>query len=270
MLSVDPGDVIALPTGTSLIALYHQNSKGNRLYAGGDKVSDDTDLKASVSLLRLVRFIDVGGLTVATQAILPYGKVELDNSSGNQQSVSNSGFGDPIIGATTWLVSDPTSRTWIGVPIYLSLPVGDYGSDRGGINIGENRWKAIFQLGLAKGLSDRIFVELIGEYAIYGDNDDYYGKTLKQDDAVSAMGHLTYKITASSSVSISYYHSWNGESEVDGFNRADEQNNSRWLATVSSWVSPDFNIQFQYGQDIQVENGLRKDGQFNIRLAKLF
>lgn len=268
-LAVDPGDVVAQPIGTSVAVLYYQNASSDKLYSAGDFI-DNADLETNIGLLRLGRYVEVGSFTVLPQIVLPYGRLGLGQSQGNQPPVSDTGFGDPIIGATTWVVSDPESKTWFGLPFYLFLPAGDYESDRGPFNIGENRWKAVLQAGYAKGLFDRFLVELIGEYAVFGKNDDYYGMTMKQDETISFSGNFTYQLTAKTTMSMSYYHTFEGETQVEGIDQSDRKNNSRWLASVASWIAPRVNIQLQYGQDIHVENGLKESDRFNIRLAKLF
>lgn len=269
-LAVDPNDVIAPPTGTTITALYSINSKSNKLYNDGDMVLNNADLQTNIGLLRLGHNFKVAGLQVMPQVLLPYGRLDLGNDLGNQPARTQSGFGDPIIGATTWLIADPESKTWLGIPAYISLPMGKYEAQHGAFNIGENRWKAITQLGFAKGLTDKIYVEAIGELSFYGKNDNFYGMKMQQDPTQSLMGHLTYKVSDKTSMSMSYYHTFGGESKVDGIDQSDAKNNNRWLATASSWIAPGLNIQLQYGQDIHVKNGLKQSDRINLRLAKVF
>lgn len=269
-IAVDPGDVVAPPTGTSIAALYLQNTKSNKLYSDGNLITNQADLKTTVGLLRLGHVMEVAGFKVLPQVILPYGHMDLGKDLGAQPAMRTTVFGDTLIGATAWLVSDPESKTWFGIPFYLSLPTGEYDGNQGPFNIAENRWKATLQAGYAKGLSDKFLVEVIGEYSMYGKNDDFYGKSMEQKASQSLMGHLTYKATAKTSLSMSYFHTIGGETKVDGFNQSDRKNNSRWLATASTWVAPGLNVQLQYGQDLDVKNGLKQSDRINLRLAKLF
>lgn len=269
-LAVDPNDVIAPPAGTTITALYSVNSKSNKLYSNGDVVLNNADFQTNIGLLRLGHNFDVAGFKVMPQLLLPYGRIDLGNDLGAQPARTRSGFGDPVIGATTWLIADPESRTWLGIPAYISLPMGEYDVQHGAFNIGENRWKAITQLGYAKGLTDKIYVEAIGEVSFYGKNDNFHGMKMQQDPTQSLMGHLTYKLSDKTSMSMSYYHTFGGESKVDGIEQSDRKNNNRWLATASHWVAPGVNIQLQYGQDIDVKNGLKQSDRINLRLAKLF
>jgi len=269
-LAVDPNDVVAPPTGTTITALYSLNTKSSKLYSDSNMVLNNVDFKTNIGLLRLGHVYDVGGFKILPQLLVPFGRIDLAKDLGAQSAVKHTGFGDPIIGATAWLVANPESKTWFGIPIYLSVPAGDYDGSTGPFNIGENRWKLITQAGVAKGLTDKLLAEVIGEVSFYGKNDDFYGRTMKQESSQSLMGHLTYKATEKTSLSVSYYHTLGGETKVDGIKQDDSKNTNRWLATASTWFAPGWNFQVQYGQDIDVKNGIKEDHRVNLRLAKLF
>ena len=61
-----------------------------------------------------------------------------------------------------------------------------------------------------------------------------------------------------------------GESKLNGIDQSDRKNNNRWLATASTWVAPGLNIQLQYGQDIETQNGFKQGDRINLRLPKVF
>ncbi|WP_235595634.1 transporter [Pseudomonas syringae] len=52
--------------------------------------------------------MDIGGITVDPQILLPFGHV-YDARIGGQSLGSASGMGDPIVGATFWLVNQPSA-----------------------------------------------------------------------------------------------------------------------------------------------------------------
>lgn len=269
-LAVDPNDVIAPPSDITFTAFYSVNSKSDKLYRNGNVVLNDADLQTNMGVLRLGHNFDIAGLKVMPQLVVTYGHIDLGRNLVSQPARSSTGFGDPVIGATTWLIADPESRTWLGIPAYLSIPMGDYDGQHGAFNIGENRWKAITQLGYAKGITDKVFVEAIGELSFYGKNNNFNGMKMQQDPSQSLMGHLTYKVNDKTSISMSYYHTFGGESRLNGIDQSDRKNNNRWLATASTWVAPGLNIQLQYGQDIETKNGFKQGDRVNLRLAKVF
>lgn len=269
-IATDPGDYTPLPAGTSLGILYGQYATRDRLYADGDQVSIDAGLDTTIGLARFVHYIDVGGVIVDPQMIVPFGEVELTEPFGPLEPTSGSGVGDPIIGATAWVVNAPETQQWLGLSAFVSVPLGRYDADRGPVNVGENRWKGIFQAGYTKHLTTKIVMDLIGEYSIYGDNDDFLGLRRKQDDAQSLQSHLRYLLLSNSHVALSYYHSFGGETTLDGMDQDDKVNTNRWLATYATFVDPTTQFQIQAGRDIHVENGFEENVRVNLRILKAF
>lgn len=201
---------------------------------------------------------------------IPFGEVDLRSPFGPLEPQSASGAGDPLIGASAWLANDSERQQWFALTASVSIPVGQYDSNQGPVNLGENRWKGIFQAGYVKGFGDNVMLDLIGEYAVYGDNDDFLGLRREQDDAQSLQAHLSYLFNPHTRVALSYYHSFGGETTVAGINQDDKQDNNRWLATFATFVHPTIQLQAQYGQDINLENGFKEDQRINLRLVKVF
>ena len=230
----------------------------------------DAGLNTIIGLARFVHYMDIGGVIVDPQIIVPFGKVELEEPFGPLQPTSESGVGDPIIGATAWVLNNPDDQQWVGLSAFASVPVGQYDDDKGPVNIGENRWKGIFQAAYVKHLSNSVVLDLIAEYSVYGDNDDFLGFKREQEDAQSLQGHLRYLLSKQSHVALSYYHSFGGETTVGGQDQDDRVNTNRWLATYATFVDPTVQLQVQAGQDINVENGFEEDTRVNFRVLKVF
>ena len=269
-IATDPGDYTPLPAGVNLGILYGQYATRDTVYADGDKVPVDAGLNTIIGLARFVHYMDIGGVIVDPQIIVPFGKVELEEPFGPLQPTSESGVGDPIIGATAWVLNNPDDQQWVGLSAFASVPVGQYDDDKGPVNIGENRWKGIFQAAYVKHLSNSVALDLIAEYSVYGDNDDFLGFKREQEDAQSLQGHLRYLLSKQSHVALSYYHSFGGETTVGGQDQDDRVNTNRWLATYATFVDPTVQLQLQAGQDINVENGFEEDTRVNIRVLKVF
>ncbi|MDP3536403.1 MAG: transporter [Halomonas sp.] len=269
-IATDPGDYVPLPEGSNLGLLYLQYASRDSVYANGDQLPGGAGLDTHIGLARLIHYLDIGGYTVNPQVILPFGKVNLTSPFGPLEPESATGIGDPMIGATAWLVNNPEQQQWFGLSAFASIPFGQYDSHKGPVNVGENRWKGIFQAGYVTGLSDHFMLDLIAEYAIYSNNDDFLGIRREQDDSQSLQTHFRYLLNPQSHIALSYYHTFGGETTVGGVQQDDELNNNRWLATFSTFVQPTLQLQAQYGQDIGVENGFKEDQRFNLRLAKVF
>lgn len=269
-IATDPGDYVPLPEGTNLGLLYLQHATRDAAYTNGDRLPGEARLDTTIGLARFIRYLEIGGYTVNPQVILPFGEVDLKSPFGPLEPQSASGVGDPLVGATAWLLNEPEQQRWFGISAFASLPVGQYDARQGPVNLGENRWKGIFQAGYVTGLGDHFMLDLIGEYAIYGDNDDFLGTRLEQDDSQSLQAHLRYLVSPQSHVALSYYHAFGGETTVGGIAQDDALNNNRWLATFATFVQPTLQLQAQYGQDIDVESGFKEARRFNLRLARVF
>lgn len=269
-IATDPGDYTPLPEGVNLGILYGQYATSDAAYADGDKALAEAGLDTTIGLARFVHYMDIGGIIVDPQIIVPFGKVELTEPFGPLQPTSESGVGDPIIGATAWFHNNPDDQEWAGLSAFVSVPVGQYDEDKGPVNIGENRWKGIFQAAYVKHLSNSVVLDLIAEYSVYGDNDDFLGFKREQEDAQSLQGHLRYLLSKQSHIALSYYHSFGGETTVGGLEQDDRVNTNRWLATYATFVDPTVQLQVQAGQDIDVENGFKEDTRVNFRVLKVF
>ncbi|HEV8078248.1 MAG TPA: transporter, partial [Marinobacter sp.] len=269
-IATDPGDYTPLPAGVNLAILYGQHTTRDAVYANGNKAPVDAGLDTTIGLARLVHYMDIGGVIVDPQIIVPFGKVELKEPFGPLQPTSETGVGDPIIGATAWFLNNPDDQEWAGLSAFVSVPVGQYEAAKGPVNVGENRWKGIFQAAYVKHLSSSVVLDLVAEYSVYGDNDDFLGLNREQDDAQSLQGHLRYMLPIQSHIALSYYHSFGGETTVAGLDQDDRVNTNRWLATYATFVDPTVQLQFQAGQDIDVENGFKEDTRLNFRVLKVF
>ncbi|QTN42180.1 transporter [Marinobacter salsuginis] len=269
-IATDPGDYTPLPEGVNLGILYGQYATRDTVYADGDSVPADAGLDTTIGLARFVHYMDIAGVIVDPQIIVPFGKVELKEPFGPLQPTSETGVGDPIIGATAWVLNNPDDQRWVGLSAFASVPVGQYNKDKGPVNIGENRWKGIFQAAYVQHVSNNVVLDLIAEYSVYGDNDDFLGFKREQDDAQSLQGHLRYLLSKQSHVALSYYHSFGGETTLGGQEQDDRLNTNRWLATYATFIEPTVQLQVQAGQDISVENGFKEDARVNFRVLKVF
>jgi hypothetical protein len=269
-IATDPGDYTPLPVGVNLGLLYGQYATRDTAYADGDKVPADAGLDTTIGLARFVHFMDIGGVIVDPQIIVPFGKVDLKEPSGPLQPTSESGVGDPIVGATAWVINNPDDQEWVGLSAFVSVPVGQYDENKGPVNVGENRWKGIFQAGYVKHLNNNVALDLLAEYSVYGDNDDFLGFKREQEDAQSLQAHLRYLLSKKSHVALSYCHSFGGETTVGGLDQDDRVNTNRWLATYATFIDPTVQLQVQAGQDLDVKNGLKEDARLNLRVLKVF
>lgn len=269
-ITTDAGDYAALPAGVDLGIVYAQHTERDAFYVGGDKLPGRFRLETDIGLLRWVHYTKIGDFVIDPQVILPFGTVRLKTPFGPLGKTTASGVGDPLIGATLWLLNRSEAQQWFGVTAAVSVPVGNYDDDKGPVNIGENRWKGIFHAGYVTALPGNLMLDLIGEYAVYGDNDDFLGMKRKQDPSYGIQTHLRYLFSPTTHVALSYYHDFGGKTRVGGVSQNDRMDNNRWLAGFATFVAPTVQLQAQYGRAISVENGPRESSRFNLRVVKVF
>ncbi len=269
-VTVDAGDYTRLPDGTNLAVLYMQHTTGSDLYVNGDKVSENADLDVNVSILRGVRFMDVGNFTVAPQFLLPIGEVKTGGDLAGLESTN--GIGDLIFAPTFHMIQDPERKKSFAFTPWLYMPTGNYDHDNAINALGENRWKLALQLGYITPINDKWTLDLIGDVMLFGENDDFSpaGLSLKQDPLYEVQTHLRYSISPTTYFAGMVSHSWGGETEIEGVDQDNRQQRTKALLTVGHFLSPTWQVVASYGQDIEVEDGVKEDHRFNLRLLKVF
>lgn len=268
-VSVDAGDYDYVPAGTRLGLLYYQYSSGDTLYAGGHRVSDNAGVRAQVGILRAVKYVDIGGITVAPQFLLPFGSVQTAGDLGGA-SVRN-GVGDLILASTVFLYKDERRRV-LGVTPWLWLPTGQYDRHRTLNPFGENRWKFALQAAGVLPLGESFTLDLVGDVQFYGDNRDFGpgSQTLSQRRSWDLQSHLRYHLSPATAFSVSLSQLSGGETEVDGVAQNDRQRRSRASIGASHFFAPGWQVLGSLGKDLTVDNGVREDVRVNLRLLNVF
>jgi hypothetical protein len=269
-ITTDPGDYAPLPPGTKIGLLYYQHAERNSYYVNGDKMPVPFELVTDIGLARYVNYTKLGDMTANWQFVIPFGKVDLRTPFGPLAEQSASGVGDPLVGVVLWPMNNPEQQRSLAVSAFASVPVGKYDSAKGPVNLGENRWKGIFQTGYNMALTKSVWFDVVAEYAVYGENDDFLGLTRKQDASYGFQTHLRYVVSPGTHLGLSYYRDFGGESELNGVAQHDRMNNSRWQATVASFVTPTVQLQLQAGKSLETHNGARESDRINVRVVKVF
>lgn len=268
-VDVDAGDYTALPAGTNLAMLYYQYATRDGLYAQGNKAPMNAGLDSHVGILRGVHFTEIGGYIVDPQFLLPFGRLEGKDDLSALGSAS--GVGDLILAATVWLVNRPQTGTYFGITPFVYAPTGNYDHDDA-LNLGENRWKFALQAGFITKLSDKVSLDLIGDFTLYGKNDEFGPSkaTMKQKPSMQFQGHLRYHMSDSWDLRAGLSHSIGGETELAGVDQGDRLRTTKVSVGTGWFMAPDLQLLVNYGRDISVRNGLREDDRLNLRVLKVF
>ncbi|MCM8567478.1 transporter [Thauera linaloolentis] len=268
-VDVDAGDYTALPAGTNLAMAYYQYATRDAAYVRGRKQAGDPRLDSHVGILRGVHFTEIGGYIVDPQFLLPFGKLE--GKDDLSAAGSASGVGDLILAATVWLVNKPQTGTYFGITPFLYAPTGNYDNDDA-LNLGENRWKFALQAGFITKLSEKVSLDLIGDFTLYGKNDKFGAAkvTMKQKPSMQFQGYLRYHLSDAWDLRAGVSHTVGGETEVAGVDQGDRLRTTKVSVGTGWFIAPDLQLLASYGRDVSVRNGLREDDRLNLRVLKVF
>lgn len=268
-LDVDPGDYTPLDPGTKLGLIYLQHAERRGLYTNGSNVAGHNVLDSNIGILRAVSYQNLGDTLTNLQLLLPFGQLKgRDDSSALG---SQSGVGDPILASAYWLYNEPSKGHSLAITQYLYLPVGEYHRDDA-LNLGENRWKYVFQGGYIHGLSQKWFLDVTADVTVFGKNDDYTfaGVDMKQRPQYQTQSYLRYKVSSRLEVYAGVSRLWGGETKVDGVMQSDQPNQKKFMVGTSFFIAPKTQVLATYGQDFSVENGFKEDTRLNLRLLHVF
>ena len=273
-VDVNAGDYTALPPGTNVAAWYQQFGRADRYNGDGSPdFKQGTSFRSNISILRLIHFTELGGITVDPQVLLPFGHV-YDVKVGGQSSGSNSGIADPIIGATFWLVNQPSagvSGRYLGITPLIYLPLGTYDRHEG-VNLGENRWKGDLQLGWVEPLLGRWSMEVYADAVVYGPNDDagVRSQTLRQDPTYQVQTNLRYDFNPAQRVALGYSASEGGKQHISGDYNGQKTEVQQARLEFQQMVGKTVQISAQLTHDIHVVGGFQEDTGVNLRALLLF
>lgn len=247
----DPGDYTALPAGTDLTILYLQNLRADSTYANGNKVGlpRDLDLNLRLGLLRHVHFMKLGGYTIDPQIIIPFARqtVGLDGSSA-------SGIGDIVVGGTLWTIADLAGGEHLGYSVFITAPTG---ADKNkGFAISDDRWAADLQVGYIRRLAPNWTVDLIGQTEFYQDRRD---TGARKDPLGRAFLHLRYHISEATHIAGSLRYAVGAKETLAGSTLVGSKRDTNFTLTWASFVTKQVQVQAQYSQDLQVQNGPKLD-----------
>lgn len=163
------------------------------------------------------------------------------------------GFGDPafrfsmnFIGApalTAAEFKDYRQDLIIGASLRVTAPLGQYDDDKL-VNIGTNRWSIKPEIGFSKAIG-RWTLELAPAVTFYTDNGDFFGgKTREQEPIYSVQGGLNYTFAPGGWLGVNAGYFKGGRTTVDDVENLDEQEGSRFGATLALPVSRHHSVKF--------------------------
>lgn len=266
----DTHDGIPLPSGTLGTVFYYDQTTGNKLYSDGDKLSDDFNISSDVGIWRAVYYYEIGGMTTATNLLVPFGSVSVDGAAVGNTNTSASGMADPVLNQAIWLVNKPDQLSWATFSTFVTVPCGQYDNDKL-VNLGSNRWAIKPEFSMTRGIGTKgTFLEMLVNGEFYTKNDEYgAGKVdLKQDTLYTFETHLVQHLAPETFVSLDYFYHTGGETKVAGVKQDNKHKDHALQFTLAHMITEKTQLMLKYKSDLKVNNG-PKTNTFGLRVAYL-
>lgn len=269
---VFPTDLVALPSGAVNMTVYTQHLRADGSYANGRKLFDG-ELTGSQVGLRLTRVLPVGEAgerAFAPLMVLSYADAGTNPALGARIGNEAAGMGDLRLGGAYWFHIDRPNRTYGMLASMVILPTGDYQSSQV-LNVGENRWRYLLIGGWMQPISRQWLIEIAPEIAVYGDNDRYVGnRVLRQETSYALTTYLRYRHTDTWHLYGGVQVNRGGASTSTTAAPSGAPNNTRAALGTLLITSKNEQWQLRYARDVQIDNGLRNDGEISLRYLRSF
>ncbi|CDM25935.1 transporter [Castellaniella defragrans] len=251
-------DWIPAPPGTSVFATYLLGLSSHGFYDRGERVPDGPTVDVQGLVLRPMYFSEILGKTVQYELILPALRTTIGVSGMPDDRVT--GVGDAQLGAAVWFVNNEQTKTWFAWEPFITVPTGLYRGGQADASPGKHRWTTLQDFAFVQGIGESTFLEAVAEFEFFGDNDNYYGSTLKKSPAIRLMALASTNITESTYVGMRYRYETGGREKVDGVEMVSRANNHQLAFEVTHQINDANQVQLQYIHDLKVENGPRMRG----------
>lgn len=248
-----------LPVGLNVLGVGAGWTNGEILF---DPVLlvEDASLKLYVAGLGYSRAYDLFGRTARLDVNVPYASGRWEGLvDGAQTVVRRTGFVDPRLRFSVNLYGAPALKgdaflayrrdhpvsTTIGAAVEVTLPVGEYFSDKL-INLGGNRWVVHPQLGVLH-QHGRWQFELTGSVFLYQTNRDFWqGFVREQDPLYFLQAHAIRAFRKGWWGSFSTGYAYGGQSRVNGLLKPDDARSRYFALSMGMPVSKRQSLKVTY------------------------
>ena len=254
------------PVGMNFLAVAYGRSSGD-IFVDASLPIENLDADLNVLALRYTRTLDVGGLSAKIKALVPFMSGEWsgnDLASGTFRRRDITAFADSRFTLELNVHGAPALRgpefskyrpkTIVGVSFGVIAPTGDYDSDKL-INVGSNRWTFLTEVGVARTVGNWTF-EVAATAWLFTDNRDFFnGQRLEQDPVYAVQGHAIYQFRPGFWLAGSAGYANGGRTIVDGSEREDFQNNSRFGLQLVYALTRAQGLSFGYSTGVTTRTG---------------
>lgn len=249
-------------SGANALPLIFESINGNtNPFDPSHRVTADADIDATLALPGYAHTFSLLDRSTMVAFIFPMGRISSDVTvNGHTTSESASGYGDPMVEFDINVIGPKAQKNLADALRYepgfsvdlladLVFPIGEYDHDQS-MNLGQNRWYGrvgapiIYQIG-SWVPGRRTTLEFVPSVWLYGDNDDFTGKTIETDPVFQLDAHLTRDLTEHLWVSLDGVLYTGGQATIDGV-KGDEINNLAFGPTLGYSINDNMNLTFGY------------------------
>jgi hypothetical protein len=239
---LEPRAYSPAPEGVNFAIAGYSRSTGSVLF---DPSLPVTDTEATINSFAAgyLRTFGLAGRSASLGVVIPYANADLTgNVSGTPSQAHRSGMGDVRLRGAVNLIGGPAlspqefaarpASTTLGASLSVVAPTGQYEPSRL-INIGSNRWAFKPELGLSLPAGNWFFEATAGVW-LFTDNAEFNGDSRRSQEPLrtyQAHAGYTFRPGLWLAVDATYY--TGGQTSINGADKADIQENSRYGATLS-------------------------------------
>jgi hypothetical protein len=261
-------DFFSAPVGTSLSVLYLPVTWADSFHSASGN-DDHARLNVEALAWRQLWFSDICGTLCTPQFIIPAAQIKA-TLPGSQTSQRDSGIGDPQVGGTLFFINQPDKREYSGLLTLLTLPVGSYDAQHPDVSAGAHRWGATFLYNYTRGVGKNWVLEASLEAQLYGNNDNYYGSSLKQQPLYRLQAFASYDFTPDTYGALRLYHTRGGALRLNGQDLPDTRQNSTQLGVeLGHWVGKQDQLMLMLARNVHTSNSF-DSSQAMLRLVHVF
>lgn len=267
-IDLQPGDIRTPPVGLKLVTTSLVSRTYDGVYRRGEKLPLDGEVRTDYFVVRAGGTFTVADKTAFMYAQQSYGDFTVQGDfvrlGGGADSAS--GAVDTFFGLGLWPYTNRDTDTHVGVAGYLVLPSGEHQNERISLNPGENRYRWALQTGLHQGLTEKLAVTAAFDTLWSANNDDFgpNSSTYAQKPIFNLQAGLQYLITPRIRVGAMLFHSFGGETSINGIARDDRNELNRYqLTAVTDTTIGRFTL--QHGSDLYAREGLKEKQHWILR-----
>jgi hypothetical protein len=260
-----PRAYLITPKGSNALTTSFSYSSGT-VFVDPSVPIEDTGVRFSTQAISYYRSLNVWGRSSNLTLLVPYAVGTVDATLlGTPMSVYRSGFADARVRFAVNLFGGPAMSpkdfvSWrekglLGASVTVLIPSGQYDPARL-INNGNNRWSFKPEIGLSRRWNRWVWEGYLGSW-FFSPNNFYYpgGSRRTQEPFLASEMHLTYYVTRRLWISADGNFWRGGRSSINGFEKEDEQRNSRAGITAALPLNQRQALKFSYSRGAYVTLG---------------